>query len=227
MARISLQATYDELHGKLSTHTPALRVFLGLVLSTAAFWNPERIANARAARDELDKLNGMIEKRALELAELLDQRSDLHDTSGFATDTHYHVCHVIESASRENSLFKWHVQEKLKALHSQFDLKYWPSLSNFLQELADDARKATPEASDPLTEAATTARRPSLADFFKALFAAIEENSARQYGLLPREFSLSDNAYASLVNAALDLDDNELVDSAYVKRLRQRLREGA
>jgi len=222
-----LQDAYEELHDKLRAHPPALQVFLGLVLSTAAFWNPDKIQEARAARSHLATVNQQIARKAAELAALLAQRSDLHDTSGFGSNTHYHVCNVIEAASRQNYLFKTYVQEKLAAIRGQFDLKYWPSLSDFLQELASDAEKAVMEATDPLTAAATSATRSSKADFFKALFAAIEENSSKSYGQLPCGFKLTDRTLASLANCALDLGPDDLVDDAYMKRFRQRERNGA
>lgn len=86
---IELQDAYEELHGKLYAHPPALQVFLGLVLSTAAFWNLEKIQEARDARSDLSNVNRQIAKKAVELAKLLEHRSDLHDTSGFSSDTHY------------------------------------------------------------------------------------------------------------------------------------------
>lgn len=158
---------------------------------------------------------------------LLERRSDLHNTSGFSSDTHYHVCDVLEAASQHNYLFTSYIQDRLNALRGQFDLKYWPSLSEFVQVLALDAKTANMTASDPLTAAATAAARPSKADFFKALFAAIEENAAENYGQLPSGFKLSDRTLASLGNCALDLGPNDLVDDAYIKRFRQRERRGA
>jgi len=223
---VELRDAYEELHGKLYAHPPALQVFLGLVLSTAAFWNPEKIQKARTARSDLANVNQQIARKAAELATLLEQRSELHNTSGFSSDTHYHVCDVIEAASQHNYLFQSYVQEKLDTLCCPFDLKYWPSLSEFLQELASDAEKAVMEATDPLTAVATAAARPSKADFFKVLLAAIEENSAESYGQLPRGFKLTDRTLASLANGALGLSPDDLVDDAYMKRLRQRERNG-
>lgn len=223
---IELTAAYEELHYKLLAHPPALQVFLGLVLSTAAFWNPEKAQEARAARSELANVNQQIAKKASELSALLEQRSGLHDTSGFSSDTHYHVVSVIETASQHNYLFQSYVQEELIALRGQFDLKYWPSLGEFVQELASDAENAVMEATNPLTAAATAAARPSKADFFKALFASIEENRAANYGQLPRGFKLTDRTLASLANCALDLGPDDLVDDAYMKRFRQRERNG-
>lgn len=221
---LELREAYEELHSKLHVHPPALRVFLQLVLSTAAFWSPAKISEARAARDELANVNQKIAKMATELSELLEQRSNLHNTSSFSSETHYHVCDVIEAAAKNNHLFQFYVQERLNVISNQFDLKYWPSLSEFLQELASDASETTMGATDSLTAAATMATRPSRADFFKALFAAIEENNAENYGQLPRGFRLTDNTFASLANCALDLGPNDLLDGAYVKRLRQRER---
>ena len=59
------------------------------------------------------------------------------------------------------------------------------------------------------------------------MFAAIDENSTRHYGPLPQDFRASDNTLASLVNCALELDPDDMVDGPYVKRLRQRARDGA
>lgn len=141
--------------------------------------------------------------------------------------THYHVCGVIEAASRTNHLFRSYVQKRLAALRSQFDLKYWPSLTDFLEVIATDAGSAVMEATDPLTAASTSAVRPSKADFFKALFAAIEAHSMKNYGQLPAGFRLTDRSLASLANCALNLDPDDLIDDAYVKRLRQRERKGS
>lgn len=221
---VELKGAYEELYVKLSTHSHALKIFLELVLSTAAFWNPEQILKARTARDELKSVNQQIAKKAMELASLLEQRSQLHETSGFSSETHYHVCDVIEGAAQQNHLFGFYVRERLGLLSNQFDFKYWPSLSQFLQEVADDANGAGATATDSFTAVATSASRPSQADYFKTLFAAIEENSAENYGQLPRGFKLTDNTLASLANAALDLGPDELTDGAYVKRLRQRER---
>ncbi|WP_228893964.1 hypothetical protein [Pseudoduganella aquatica] len=221
---LELKDVYQELHGKLAHHPGALQTFLGQVLTTAAFWNPEKIREARSARDDLEETNRKIASKAAELADLFQRRKNLHNTSGFTSDTHYHVCEVLKAAAGDNHLFTSRVQKRFEELHTQFDLKYWPTLSDFMHELASDADAAAPEASDPLTEVATSARRSSLGDFFKALFVAISENSARNHGRLPDDFRLTDATLATIVNCALDLGPEELVDSIYVKGLRQRER---
>jgi len=97
---IELRDAYGELYEKLHPRPPALKAFLDLLLSTAAFWSPEKMAQARVARDELADVNRQIARKAEELAELLERRTDLNNTSGFSSETHYHVCDVIEAASR-------------------------------------------------------------------------------------------------------------------------------
>lgn len=222
---IELRDAYEELQRKLHAHPPALHCFLGLVLNTAAFWSPDQAKEARAARNDLADVNRQIAKTATELALLLEQRSNLHDMSGFSSDTHFHVCDVIDAASQHNYLFQSYVQKELAILRCQFNLNYWPSLDAFVQELALDAKNSVMNATDPLTAAATAAARPSRADFFKALFAAIEESRAENSGQLPIGFKLTDRTLASLANCALDLGPDDLVDEEYVKHLRQRERE--
>lgn len=72
-------------------------------------------------------------------------------------------------------------------------------------------------------------RRPraSLVDSFKAFFVALEESSMRNYGFLPSTFELTDRNVASLMSCALGLDPDKVVDSTYVKGLRQRQRAQA
>ena len=97
---------------------------------------------------------------------------------------------MIEAASEHNYLFNSWVKDRVDALRGQFDLKYWPSLDQFLRELAADAEDAGMEATDPLTAAATVASRPSRADFFKALFASIEKTAHVTTGCYPGASSL-------------------------------------
>ncbi|KEZ19483.1 hypothetical protein CP98_02004 [Sphingobium yanoikuyae] len=121
-------------------------------------------------------------------------------------------------------MFEWHLREPLQALRSQFDLKYWPSIAACVAALADDASDSDVTTPHPATEVATRASRPSKADFFKALYANIDEYGAAGRGLIPRGFRLTDETIASLANCLLDLPAEDGVDGAYVKRLRQRER---
>jgi hypothetical protein len=220
-----LHETHAELCSKLGPTTNALRTFFGIVVSTAAFWNPTEIERARVGRERLKQVNARIGSRAAELAVLLEERAQLHDHSGFSGATHYHVAKVIEEAAAHNHLYNMWVKPSLKALRGEFGLKYWPSLAEFVDVIARDAAAAELEAMDSITAAGTEASRSSRADYFKALFEAIEENRTSNGCFLPASFRLTDNAIASLANCSLDLGVEEMVDAAYVKRLRQRERE--
>ncbi|WP_219847491.1 hypothetical protein [Burkholderia multivorans] len=70
---LELKDAYEELHEKLHQHPLALKVFQELLLSTAAFWNPEKITKARSERDDLANVNRQIASKAEELAELLSR----------------------------------------------------------------------------------------------------------------------------------------------------------
>jgi hypothetical protein len=215
------------LFSKLHDHPPALKVFFELLQNIAAFWSPKANLEARKKRDELIEVNRQIEESATELARLLSERTELQNHSGFSCDTHYHPVDVIHAAAKKNYGYEQWVKEKLESLTGQFDLKYWPSLSEVVQTIADDAARATPRPHDPITDAGTEGPRASLVDSFKAFFVALEESSTRNYGFLPSTFELTDRSVASLMSCALGLGPDETVDSTYVKGLRQRQRAQA
>lgn len=222
--QLEMIRAYCEIHEKLGTNPPAFREFWRVVATTAALWNPVRNAEARAGRERLVAVNREIAAKAADLAALFDERSELHNSSGFSAPTLYSVFRVIDATAEKNLLYRMYLRDSLRDLNVQFDLKYWPTLGEFMQVLSSDADTAVPEATDPLTEAATRASRASKADFFKALFVALEENRVREQGFLPNSFKLTDETMASLGTCALDLGADEIVDGGYVKRLRQRER---
>jgi len=221
---VELKDAYDELWAKLG-NPRSLNVALELFLSAAAFWNPEKLSQAGADRLQIEELNEQIAETADRLAALWNRRSSLNETSGFTSGTHYHICNVIEAASTRNYHFQYEVQKPLAVLRMRYDLKYWPTIEGILLELASNSADADVEATDSAMAAGTGASRASLADYFKVLMYSIEENSVRQYGVLPRDFKLTDRTLATLANCSLGLGPDELVDETYVKRFRQRERD--
>ena len=225
--RMELIDAYVDIHRRLDGTSHPVGNLLRVVVTTAAFWAPDDALRLRDERDRLSVVNERIAATSTELAKLLRERSRLHDLGGFACDTHYHVLRVVEDAASDNHLFGSWVRDELAALRGRFDLKYWPRLHEFASALAEDAAEAVVAPSDPVTRAATRSRRPSRADFFRALIEAIEEVCDGVVGGLPRSFGLGDETLATLGNCALDLPCEEMVDGAYVKRLRQRDREAS
>lgn len=132
---------------------------------------------------------------------------------------------IIQQVGEKNSLYSGYVGDSISKLKGRYDLKYWPTIEDVIREISLDAEKADIYATDPLTEAATDSTRSSKADFLKAFLAFIRENSSSAYCMLPLRFEISDKSIAEIMNSALNLRFDQLVDAQYVKRARQRQRE--
>ena len=117
------------------------------------------------------------------------------------------------------------MKEDVDRLQYQYDLKYWPQLSEVVHAIGTDAERAEVTATDPATAAATESRKSGRSDFVRALLARLDDNRVRECGFIPNDFALSDSGMASLVNCGLDLASDELVDADFIKRFRQRQRQ--
>lgn len=222
--RLELMEAYEELYRAMPDWR-ALDHFFDAVLVSAAFHSPNKLNDARDARADLEATNTEIAKLGHLLAEQLQHREKLINTSSFSTAAHYHVIDLVEEASSSNALFSANLKEELDALRYRFDMKYWPSLASCVEALATDAERSTVYANNALTKVSTTGpHRAREADFFKALLHAIEERSTRRGCFVPDGYRPSDQALASLGNCALDLPPDKLIDGTQVKSLRQRLR---
>lgn len=220
--RLEMMPVYAELLRKLAPDERAIRVLLGVILSTT-FWDPEAIAEARAGRARLEAVNAEIAEKADALAQLLGEREELHNHSGFSSNTEYYPLNLIDRAGEDIYLYKSYVREPLKATRT-YDLKYWPKIADCIAVLARDAERAEIEASDDITEAATCASRKGLADYLKAIFAGIESRREGLPILLPLDFTLTNANLAALINCSLDLGADEGVGADFVKGVRQRER---
>ena len=219
---VEMSFVYGELHQKLHGSPRLIEIFLDLVLSAAVFWNPSQMAKAREQHKDLERINGELAVAASKLSTLLRTREKILEAGPFTDNTHYSMVRVIEAAAKDNHLYRFHVQEKLSALCGQYDLKYWPSLEACIGEIAKDAGNANIQATDPLTAAGTDSSRSSRADFVRALAAAIKDNIGTNDGNLPVGFLLKDDTLATIVNCALNLGEEELVDGPYIKGVRNR-----
>ncbi len=221
---VELTEAYQEVYDKLRRRPHALSQFLGMLLSLQAFWSPEKIAEARADREALAEINQKIERHARVLADLMEERARLHNTSGFSSRTLYHIRDVIDVASQDNGHYRTFLCGPLRHMAEQYSLKYWPKLDQVMLAIANDAEHAKLEATDPLTEAATLSNRPSTSDSVMAFLAFIEESRGGHDGTLPQDFQLSDRSMASLLNVVLDLPADKLLAAEYIKGRRQRAR---
>lgn len=224
---VELREPFAEIYSQLKGANVErdLYVFFDGLLCVAATWNPEEVAKSREGRRQIKQVNRKIAKAAADLADLLDERERLNQQSGFFSGTHYDVCQVIEDSSVHNGYFERWVKEPLAGLRSQFDMKYWPSLADFIKTIGLDAETPAIHPSNPTTAAATSSSRAGDADFFRAFTCRIHEEGQSFPKL--HSLKLSDNALAVLASCALGRTEDDMFDADYVKRWRQRERENA
>ncbi len=218
-----MTTVYEELIDLYEQHH--VETFLDIVLSVATYWNPDEAREYRQQKKRLTDINIEIGNVAKKLAELLKRRSDLSNNSNFDSNTYYSIVNVIDNASEHNGHYRSFLKQPLQRLRGQYDGKYWPTLYDIVDEISRDAFRAEVTADDSWTYAATSSQRPSVADFFRALFVAIEEKISMYNSLLPIDFKLSDNSLSLIANCALDLPLEDMIDSSNVKCIRQRLRK--
>ncbi|WP_115553717.1 hypothetical protein [Xanthomonas arboricola] len=219
---LELRSIYQELEQSLGFDGIEWKVFLEFcVLATGAHWTPEKNIADRSARKRLDKVNEAIAGVADQLAELLEEREQINNRGPFSSDTLYHPVEVIDRASERNGHYKSYLKEKLKNL-CQFDLKYWPSLSEMVRVIGNDAEKANVQSHDSRSAAMSQTSRPSVADFVRAIEEGIAENQHCGLGGLPASFRLSDESIATLANVLLNLPAESAKDAKYVKNIRER-----
>ena len=221
--RAELKAVYEELWTKLEPG--AVEHFLWIIHDVGAVWDPTYLRGARKGHRRQVELRTEISELASKLAARLDERSELSEVSGFRTSGAYHIVDLIERASQANGSFRVNLRDPLQGLRREYDLKYWPSVADVVDAIADDALNVEISASDAITEAGTRSSRSSKADSFRALQSALEEYRGSIHSLIGADFRLSDESWATILNVMLDLGADEQVDGPYIKRLRQRDRD--
>lgn len=221
--QLELAPVYQEACEKLNTYQ--LSSLFDALLVTARYWDPESNQTAREERHKLIEVNKGIARKARELSKLLEQRSVISNTSSFTSDTHYHICDVIDEASIKNGRYQSYVREPLSLISSRFDLDYWPSLAEIITVIGADADRAETIANNPLTAITTESLRNSKTDYVKAILFAIDDRASRCVGQLPADFKLSDSSLATVVNVMQDLEHEDFVDATYIKGIRQRFRK--
>jgi hypothetical protein len=220
--KLELLGVYRELHEKLALRHNALWVFFDLALMSAIFLNEVRSDEARRSKAELQNLNQKIAKAALDLLELLEQRNDLQEGSGFWSGAHFHIVDVIDQAAQHNASYLGWLQDPLQQLRGRFDHKYWPSLDDLVGVIADDSEEAVVEATNSQIDALTQRQRPSRTDFFRALFLLIDQNRGNEAPYLPEDFDLTDGSFAALGTCLLGLGPDDTIEAPYIKGFRRR-----
>ena len=186
-----MRPVYEELLVKLP-QAEQWRQVIGVLLSSAAFWNPDKAREDRAAVETLRDINADIAKKAQELARLLDRRSQLGNKHSLRPSEDYHPLDWIGRAAASTSdretgyRFESYVKPELERARCEFDLKYWPTLADVLMAAAHFAAEAQIAPTDPLTEAALSSRKDSAHVFVRAFLAGLRDSNR-----LPADFKLS------------------------------------
>lgn len=198
-----------------------LWVLFEQIILAGSFETEARHAELRADYQALMTLNDDISALSIQLAEMLERRSALSGNGHFHCERMYKLTEFIDDAGEGNGHYQSCLKPELQRLN-RFDLKYWPGIADIIRSLGMEEVEIT--CADEASEAIINARRPSLTDFFRALFNHIDEQKTGHDYSLPRTFKLSDAALAILCNITRDLTPAEIIDAAYVKRTRHRLK---
>ncbi|MGJ3448767.1 hypothetical protein [Enterobacter sp. PTB] len=197
-------------------------ILIEQIIHAGSFGTDKRFAQLRADHQELTALNDTISAMSIQLAEMLERRAALCENGHFACERMLKLTEFIDDAGEGNGHYLSYLKPELQRLNS-FDLKYWPDIAGIIRSLGMEEVEIT--FADEATEAIINAHRPSGTDFFRKLFDNINEQKTGDYYALPRTFKLSDAALATICNITRDLPPDALIDAAYVKRTRHRLKE--
>ncbi len=204
-----------------NVQTRGKQTFLDCVLTVGLHWTPTHATIERKAKLQIKGLLTKAEMLASELSKVLREIDKRENTSAVSSDASLWITSVLQAAGEQNAMFKMWVAGEFKKL-DRFDLKYWPTLPDFLDEIAKKCEAATVAATDPRTERLISSRKGGKSDSLRVLFHSFSEQTDRDFGgALPEDFRLTDEAIADLVNCILDLPLDDIVDGAYVKRFRQ------
>ncbi|MEL5428898.1 hypothetical protein [Serratia nevei] len=197
-------------------------ILIEQIIHAGSFGTDERFATLRADHQKLTSLNDDISEMSIRLAEMLERRAELCENGHFGCDRMLKLTDFIDDAGEGNGHYQFYLKPELQRLNS-FDLKYWPDIAGIIRSLGMEEVDIT--FADEATEAIINAHRPSMTDFFREFFDNIGMQKTGGYYALPRSFKLSDAALATICNITRDLPPDELIDAAYVKRTRHRLKE--
>lgn len=220
-----LTPLWKELNNKFSFS--ARYDFLDCVLGLIIFAKPEDFVQSRQKEKQLKVINVEIAETAFQLASLLESRTKLSEGSGFTSDTYYSIRDVInDAASKEDiHLYDWHPKENLNQLFNQFDLKYWPSIPQLINCIADNALQAEIYSIDEITAAGTKSQRSSSVDSIRAFYTALSNFNSHEPKMIEKVMSLPNPVVASLFNIVYNWKDDETLTDEQLKNYKSRIKK--
>lgn len=218
--KYELDHVYRELCQKLNSEQ--IGYFFESYLLTLNEWNPENMKQAREDKKELSRINKRITKLSAELASLLDERSQLNNSSHFRCNSIVRISDLITLAANGNGNYSSFIKDDITRL-GNFDYdRYWPSISDLVRTLGVDAENLDVFPTNDLTEAVTKYNRSSPLDFLRAFLEEIESIKSEPIKNMPNDFSLTDSSNAVLVDCGLRLNGTFTEDSVKTMRFKSK-----
>ena len=198
---------------------------LDCLLGILAITKPSDLQKSREDKKSLQELNRKIAKQAFDLAELIEKRSELDNSTQMRSNTYYSISDVINDAAQDNYLFQSNPKKQFNQLFYQYDLKYWPNIAQVIDAIGIDADCADIEASDSITEAGTKSTRSSVVDTIRAFFTALKNYENRHHNLSLKVMNMSNQCFTSVFNIGLALGPDEIISDDQFKTAKHRIKK--
>ena len=202
---------------------------LDILVAAAAYWNPEQVLEKRNALRRIEELDDEIATSAKNLSRAIRTRADIRERNGIGKsmsefDIPWVFPRLFEKYAELDQpgahLCRMRLMKELQPLISRFDYKYWPTLPDLLDVVAD-ASFIEVEAGQTIEDGATlkalsASRQASVTDFVRAFLRLLEESRD-----ISRDWrKLTDLTLASLMNAALNNPETSIAPG-YLRRIRK------
>lgn len=197
------------------------KLFLEVLIDVDMFWSSQCAEQIRKQYNFLSDSNERIASAIYQLETLLQEREDFTQERRWYSYVDTEVADVLFTAGKRNPLFNSHVSNKFQGLMS-YRNKYWPPMTELLNELGNRFQDAVIEPSDESLWLLVDQKRASNLDVLILFFTEIQN---RKRGTrLNKHFRLRDSSVASAINIAMDLPPEALFTAEKVKIGRQNLR---
>ena len=199
----------------------ALRLVLEAIWASGKLFDQETIARKRQIQKELARLHNDITEQAYRLSELMKRQTELLETEDFSPGVFLDCVGLISRAGKNNGRFTGWLQSELESLDYRYDGKYWPSPAQMVSAIGEF------EASQPLPiqgylpGEVLAGRASHIKDFVLGFDAELKQSHQ-----IPRTFSFSNSAVATIANVVMDLPVESLATTDAVRVVRNRLTTG-
>lgn len=220
-----LELVYSELIGafgysdKFEGYPPS-NSYIWLILEL--IWRSEEFAKSeikqtREDLKELSQVNEDIVDLAMNLSMKLRRQDELFEKSGFKRPAFQTVFDLIEGAGSNNYLFESYLLDSFKELDNQYELKYWPTVADLVDEIAHFEYNQEKISHMYLPEKVVTGRASDIKDFVLSFDGRFNDRNG-----LPKKFKFSNNAMAEIINVVLNLPSDQLASGDAVRLVRNR-----